>query len=203
MMPHIIKESARGFEPFRIEDCLLQKRIIFLTEEVNAQTSSELIKQLLYLEAEKPGEEITLCINSPGGEVTGGLAVYDYMRFLTSPVRTVCIGTAASMASILFLGGEKREMLPHTRIMIHDPSFSSGEYAGKKPDELQEEIDGLKKTRDILCNIIAERTGQEKKIVYEKTSRDSYFYAEEALNFGLATKIITNPGEIYQGDGIL
>ena len=203
MMPYIMKESARGFESFRIEDSLLQKRIVFLTEAVNAQTSSDLIKQFLYLESENPGEEITFCINSPGGEVTGGLAVYDYLRFLTSPVRTVCIGTAASMGSILFLAGDKREMLPHTRIMIHDPSFSSGEYAGKKPDELQEEIDSLKKTRDILCGIIADRTGQDSKTVYEKTSRDSYFYAEEALAFGLATKIITTPGEIYQGGSIL
>lgn len=198
MMPHILKESAKGWEAFRIEDTLLQERVIFLTEEVNAETSCDLIKQLMYLEYDDPGKEITFCINSPGGEVTGGLAVYDYIRMLSSPVRTVCLGTAASMGAILFLAGDQRDMLPHTRIMIHDPSYSGGSYSGKKPMEIEEELNNLKQTQEILCKIISERTGQPLETIYEKTQKDSYFYAEEALEFGLATQIISSADALHR-----
>lgn len=128
-------------------------------------------------------------INSPGGKIDCGLPVYDAMRMSKAPIRTVCIGVAASMGSILFLGGDKREMLPHSRVMIHDPSFGGGSYAGKKPHEIQAEVDNLNKFREKLCKIISERTGRTVEEVCEKTKEDSYFSAEEAIEFGLATAI--------------
>ena len=118
MNAYILHESSRGIDTYSTESSLFRKRIIFFTEEVNPENSNRLIEYLLHLDADASGEEITICINSPGGEVVSGLAVYDTIRMLKSPVRTVCIGTAASMGSILFLAGEKREMLPHTKIMI-------------------------------------------------------------------------------------
>ena len=184
--PYILKETVRGIQSVAIEDELLGSRQIFLTEEVNTSSCASLLKQLLYLEQSAPGEEITLYINSPGGEVTSGLAVYDFIKLMQSPVRTVCTGTAASMGSILFLAGEKREMLLHTKIMIHDPSCSAS-IAGVKPLEVQKKVDALMETRKILCEIIAERTGRSIKEVYKKTKEDTYFTAEEAVKFGIAT----------------
>jgi Protease subunit of ATP-dependent Clp proteases len=188
--PFILKETSRGIQSVAIEDELLGKRQMFITDEINAQTSNYLIKQLMFLEQEDSGKEITVYINSPGGEVVSGLAVYDYMNLMTSPIRTVCIGTAASMGAILFLAGEKREMLPHTKVMIHDPSFQCG-FAGAKPLEIQKQVDSLMETRKILCEIISERTGKPVKEVYKKTKYDSFFSAKEAVGFGLATGIIS------------
>lgn len=188
-MASILKESTRGYDRIPIEDELLGSREVFLVDEVNDRTSNELIKQLMYLERSAPGEEITLYINSPGGVVQSGLAVYDYIMLMKSPVKTVCIGDAASMGAILFLAGEKREMLPHTRIMIHDPSYSSFNVGGKKPHEIQREVDKLNKVREITAAIIAERTGKPLETVYRATAEDSFFSAEEAIEFGIATDI--------------
>ena len=190
---NIIKETARGLQPIPIEDELLGKRIVFLTEEVTAESASGLIKQLMYLECSGPGQEICFVINSPGGDVAAGLSVYDYIRLMSSPVRTLCIGTAASMGSILFLAGDRREMLPHARIMIHDPSYGGGSYEGKKPDELREDLERLDKSRRLLSAIISERTGKTMAQVAAKTRKDTYFDAKEAIEFGLATGIITSP----------
>lgn len=190
MTPNIIKESARGYQPLQITDVLMQERKIFLVEEVNTETSSDLIKQLLFLENEAPGEEIKLYINSPGGDVHSGLAVYDCIRLISSPVTTVCIGTSASMGAILYIAGEKRLMLPHSRIMIHDPSFSGGNLGGKKPLEIQTELQTLIDVRTQLCDIISERTGKTVEEIYEVTKTDTYFNADEAIEFGLATEKI-------------
>lgn len=189
--PRLINETARGYELFTLEDSFFCERKIFLTSMIDADSSNELIKQLIYLNQQNPKEEITLYINSPGGEVTSGLAVYDCIRMMKAPVRTVCTGMAASMGSILFLAGDKREMLPHTKIMVHDPAFGSRDIGGMKPLEIQKEVDDLMNVREILCEIIAERTGRAKEEVYEKTKIDSYFRAEEAVEFGLATAVIT------------
>lgn len=189
--PRLINETARGYELFTLEDNFFRERKIFLTSMMDADSSNELIKQLMYLNQKNPKEEITLYINSPGGEVTSGLAVYDCIRMMTASVRTVCTGTAASMGSILFLAGDRREMLPHTKIMVHDPAFGARDIGGMKPLEIQKEVDDLMNVREILCEIIAERTGRTKEEVYEKTKIDSYFRAEEAVEFGLATAIIT------------
>lgn len=189
-MARIIKETVRGIDIVDLEDELLQSREIFLTGGVDANTTNELIKQLMYLEREDDEAEITLYINSPGGEVTSGLAVYDYMTLIKAPIRTVSIGTAASMGALLFLAGDKRQMLPHTRIMIHDPSYSNADMSGKKPHEIQHELDKLNETRQIIAQIISEKTGKTLEEVYEVTANDTYYNAEEALKFGLATEII-------------
>ena len=189
-MANILKETVRGTDCIKIEDELLSRREIFLTEEVNAETSNELIKQLMYLERQDSGKEITLYINSPGGEVISGLAVYDLISLMKSPVRTVCTGTAASMGAILFLAGKKREMLPHTRLMIHDPSFSGGSIGGKKSHELRHELEKLDEVREALAKIIAEKTGRPLEEIYDVTSDDTFYSAEEAITFGLATGIM-------------
>lgn len=187
--PYILTETAKGIEAVNIDDRLMANREIFLTTAINAETSAALIKQLMHLEMDAPDEEVTLIISSPGGEVVSGLAVYDYLRLMSCPVKTVCIGTAASMGSILFLAGDKRLMLPHTKIMIHDPS-TMGDYAGQKPDEIRQRLNNLIDVQKVLCNIIAERSRLSLDEVYAKTKYDTYFTAEEALDNGIATNII-------------
>ena len=190
-MPNIIYESSRGKQPICIEDDFLSRRIIFLTDEVNTETCNELIQQLLYLDSVSD-EEITLYINSPGGIVQDGLAVYDTMMLLRSPVRTVCIGACASMGAIIFLAGEKREMMKHGKIMIHDPAFGGNcTIAGKKSHEIRIELEDLDKCRESLARIIAERTHKSIEEIYKVTVNDAYFTAAEAIDFGLATDIIT------------
>ncbi|MGN0604739.1 MAG: ClpP family protease [Oscillospiraceae bacterium] len=189
-MANILKETVRGIDCIRLEDEFLKDREIFLTEEVNAQTSNELIKQLMYLERQDSESEVTIYINSPGGEVISGLAVYDYIGMMKAPVRTVCIGTAASMGAILFLAGAKRQMLPHTRLMIHDPSYSHNDIGGRKPHEIQHELDKLNETREALARIISEKTGRSIEEIYKVTADDTFYSAQEAIDFGLATEIL-------------
>lgn len=189
-MANILKETVRGIDCIRLEDEFLKDREIFLTEEVNAQTSNELIKQLMYLERQDSESEVTIYINSPGGEVISGLAVYDYIGMMKAPVRTVCIGTAASMGAILFLAGAKRQMLSHTRLMIHDPSYSHNDIGGRKPHEIQHELDKLNETREALARIIAEKTGRSIDEIYKVTADDTFYSAQEAIDFGLATEIL-------------
>ena len=190
-MTSLIKESVRGLEVLSPENLLFTNREIFLTQEVDTESSNQLIKQLMILEKLDNSREVTLYINSPGGDVVSGLAVYDYMQLMKAPIRTVCIGTAASMGAILFLAGEKREMLEHTRLMIHDPAYGGGDMAGKKPHELQMYVDKLKQSQEIIAGIIAEKTGKSIEEVYEKTREDSYFNAKEAIEYGLATGIVS------------
>ncbi|MCH5190208.1 MAG: ClpP family protease [Oscillospiraceae bacterium] len=192
LTPNIIKETSRGIDCIRLEDELLKSREIFLTETVNAETMDGLLKQLMYLNKEAPEEEITLYINSPGGEVRSGIAVYDYMKMMQAPIRTVCIGTAASMGAILFLAGDRREMLPHSQLMIHDPAPGGGSMQGMKPAQMEEHLKSLKKVQKVLCEIISETTGRSLEEVQNITQNDSYFDAEEAIEFGLATSIIKN-----------
>lgn len=189
-MANILKETVRGLDCVRIGDELLMNREIFLVEEVNAATSNELLKQLMYLEHQDNSKEVTIYINSPGGEVISGLAVYDYIKLMKAPVRTVCTGTAASMGAILFLAGDKREMLEHTRIMIHDPAYSHGDIGGRKPHEIQHELDKLNEVREMTAKIIAEKTGKTLDEIYEVTAEDTYYNAQEAIDFGLATGIV-------------
>lgn len=189
-MPNVLKESARGIECIRLDDELFNSRTVFLTEPVDVQTSAELIKQLMHLEHEDNESEITLYINSPGGEVISGLAVYDYISTMKAPVRTVCIGTAASMGAILFLAGDQRQMLPHTRLMIHDPSYGHHDIGGRKSHEIQHELDKLNEARESLARIIANKTGKSIRTIYKLTANDTYYSAEEAVAFGLATEIL-------------
>ena len=188
-------ESPRGYEALFLEDKLLtENREIFLTAEVTAELCNEIIKQVLYLDRIDPGKEITLYINSPGGSVYDGLALYDSLMLIDSPLKTVCLGTCASMGSILFLAGEKREMMNHGRIMIHDASFGRADFSGLKPDEISEKAKDLLGTTTVLRQIVAERTGKSLTAVTNKMKKDSYFSSNEAIEFGLATGIIRKRG---------
>ena len=194
-MPNIILDSVRGLQPVPIDDMFLKDRKIFLVGEVNDASCNDLIKQLLYMEAEDNTLPITLFINSPGGQVGSGLAVYDTIMMMEAPVRTVCIGTCASMGAILFLAGERRQMMRHGKIMIHDPAFGGRhEMGGKKPHEIQAELDDLNRCREALAVIISERTGKSMDEIYEVTANDTYYNADEAVAFGLANEIITKKG---------
>lgn len=187
---NIIYETTRGISLVPIQDSLLKNRELFLIEEVNAETTNALIMQLMYLESQDAEAPITLYINSPGGDVVSGLALFDYIKLMRAPVNTVCIGTAASMGAILFLAGRKRQMYPHTRIMIHDPAYGQGTMAGKKSHELKHQLDKLNETREALATIIAEATGKTIDEIYEVTADDTFFSSKEAIEFGLATEII-------------
>ncbi|MCM1059109.1 MAG: ATP-dependent Clp protease proteolytic subunit [Eubacterium sp.] len=189
-MSNIIKDSVRGTDLVPIEDALLADSKIFLTSEIDAASVDNLIKQLMYLDSKK-SDKITLFINSPGGEVMSGLAVYDFIKIMKSPVKTVCIGDAASMAAIIFLAGSKREMLPHSRILIHDPAYGHLDVSDKKPHEIQCGVDSLNKVRKTLAEIIAEKTGKSLDEIYEITAEDYYFTASEAIE--IAYFICLNP----------
>lgn len=188
--PTIIKETANGYNQISVSTELFDNREIFLTEEVNVDTSRILLQQLMYLEKKDKGAPITIYINSPGGDVTSGLAVYDYIRMMKSPVKTCCIGRACSMGAILFLAADERVMLPHSEIMIHDASFGNAEFSGLKPNEIQLKTDSLMDTCKILRKIVAERTGQSIKWVQSRMEKDSYFKMDEAIKYGLATGIM-------------
>lgn len=186
--PRIIRETTRGYEALEMSDVLFSERKIFITEEITSEMHMDVIKQLMHLDSESE-EEITVYLSTPGGCVNSGLAIYDVMRSLRSPLKTVCVGLSASMGAILFLAGDKRVILPRSEVMIHDPSYGEKKYTGQKPHEIQHELDSLVRKRDMLCEIIAERTGRTLKEVRKKTASDSYFTAEEALKFGIATEI--------------
>lgn len=191
-MTNIISESVRGIQLAPIDDVFLRDRKVFLVGEVNDQSCDELIKQLLFMEAEDNKKPITLFINSPGGSVGAGLGVYDTIRLLKSPVRAVVTGIAASMGSIILLACDKdnRLILPSSKVMIHDCSWSKREMGGMKPFEIEQELNDLKKTNERLISIIAERTGKTIEEVSKVTMSDSYFNAEESIKFGLASRII-------------
>lgn len=187
--PNIIRETSSG--PFRltIQEEMLKNREVECVGEINAQSAYSLIQQLRHLQREDPEAEITMCINSPGGEVESGLALYDVMQGLSCPVRTVCAGTAASMAAVLFSAGGQREILPHGRVMIHDPLIAGG--VGGSALRIQDLSKDLMNTRKTICGILAEKTGKNLKEIYKYTAKDTWFSAEEAVKFGLADRITT------------
>ncbi|MDD6071872.1 MAG: ATP-dependent Clp protease proteolytic subunit [Clostridiales bacterium] len=189
IIPRIIKETSKGIQNYEIVDEMLQYREIECVGEINMETVYSLIQQLRYLQRVSPDKEITLFINSPGGEVSSGLALYDVMQAVKCPIRTVCVGMAASMGAVLFAAGDKREMLPHARIMIHDPLISGG-LSGSALSIQSRSLD-LMKTRETTATILAKHTGKTIEEIYEKTATDTYFGAEEAIAFGLADRIIT------------
>lgn len=189
MMPEIIKENSTGYVKLSIADELFKKREIQCIGEIADELVYSLILQLRYLQSENSEEEIVMHINSPGGEIASGLALYDVMKAISCPVRTVCEGTAASMAAILFLSGDNREMLPHAKVMIHDPLIH-GKIGGNAL-QIERISKNLLKTREIIGTIIAEHTGRTLPEVYEKTAVDSYFDAEECIEWGLADRIVT------------
>lgn len=187
--PNIIKETTDGFFSQSLEDDMLSNREIECIGMITAESVNSLINQIRYLAKQDLKKEITIYINSPGGEVPSGLALYDVMKAVECPIRTVCIGMAASMGAILFASGDKREILPHARVMIHDPLIAGG--IGGNALAVKSIADDLMRTREITCKILAEHTHRSIEEIYEQTKTDNFFYAEEAVEFGLADKIIT------------
>lgn len=186
--PHVLKETSSGFYSFRIEDEMLKTREVQCTGEITDATCDSLAMQLRYLNAVDPEKEIKLFVNSPGGEVSSGLAIYDVMKSITCPIRTICLGMAASMAAILFISGDQRDMLPHARIMIHDPLIAN---FGGSALQVKSLSDDLLRTREITGSILVEHTGRTLEEIFEATSKDTYFSAEEAVSYGMADRIIT------------
>ena len=190
LVPMVVEQSARGERAFDIYSRLLKERIIFLTGPVYDEMSALVCAQLLFLESENPGKDISFYINSPGGVVSAGLAIYDTMQYVRSPVSTVCIGQAASMGSLLLCAGakDKRYALPNARIMVHQPS---GGAQGQAADiEIQaREILAL---RHRLNEIYVKHTGQALEVIERKLERDSFMSAEEARDFGLVDSVVEN-----------
>lgn len=189
LVPYVIEQTSRGERNYDIYSRLLKDRIIFLGEEVNETTASLVVAQLLFLESEDPGKDIHLYINSPGGMVTAGLAIYDTMQYIKCDIETICIGMAASMGSFLLAGGTKgkRLALPNSEIMIHQPSGGAQGQA----TEIQIAAEHILKTRERLNRILAENTGQPLEVISRETDRDNFMSAEEAKAFGLIDEVIT------------
>ncbi len=198
-MANILHESARGIEKIAIEDEFLGSRRVFVCGEINDDSANELIKELIYLETDDASSPVTLFINSPGGSVSAGLAVYDTLRMMESPIRVVCTGLAGSIAAIIYLAGDKdkRYILPNSKIMVHDPSFSGGHDIGhRKYFDVEPELENLRKCGEKLASIISERTGKTLDEVMAITRYDTFFSAEEAIEFGLASNIVKSIKEV-------
>lgn len=187
-IPNIIRETSEGLNQIPIQDILFQRREVECIGEITEDSVAALIIQLRYLHREAPEQEITMYINSPGGEVSSGLALYDVMKAIQCPIRTVCVGTAASMAAILFLSGDKRDMLAHSKVMIHDPLIPGG--IGGSALKVDAVARNLMQTRQTIADIISRHTGKSMEDVLAKTASDSYFDAEQAVKWGLADRII-------------
>ena len=189
LVPYVVEQTSRGERNYDIYSRLLKDRIIFLGEEVNETTASLIVAQLLFLESEDPGKDIQLYINSPGGVVSCGLAIYDTMQYIKCDVSTICIGMAASMGSFLLAGGTKgkRLALPNSEIMIHQPSGGAQGQA----TEIQIAAEHILKTRERLNRILAENSGQPLEVISRETDRDNFMSAEEAKAFGLIDEVIT------------
>lgn len=189
LVPYVIEQTNRGERSYDIFSRLLNDRIIMLTDEVNDVTSSLVVAQLLYLEGQDPSKDISLYINSPGGSVTAGMAIYDTMQYIKCDVSTICIGMAASMGAFLLAGGAKgkRFALPNAEIMIHQPSGGAQGQA----TEIQIAAENILKTKKKLNQILADNTGKPYEVVAADTERDHWLDAQEALDYGLIDGIIT------------
>ena len=188
LVPYVIEQTGRGERSYDIYSRLLKERIIFLGEEVNEVTASLVVAQLLFLEAEDPEKDINLYINSPGGSVTAGMAIYDTMQYIKCDVSTICMGLAASMGAFLLSSGAKgkRYALPNSEIMIHQPL---GGAKGQATD-IKIVADQIIKTKERLNRILAENTGRSIEEIARDTDRDNYLTAQEACEYGLVDKVI-------------
>ncbi len=189
LVPYVIEQTSRGERSYDIYSRLLKDRIIFLGEEVTDVSASLIVSQLLFLESEDPNKDISLYINSPGGSVTAGMAIYDTMQYIKCDVSTICMGMAASMGAFLLAGGAKgkRMALPNAEIMIHQPS---GGAQGQATD-IKIVADHILKTKKKLNEILAANTGQPLDVIAANTERDNYMSAEEAVAYGLIDSIVT------------
>jgi ATP-dependent Clp protease protease subunit len=194
--PYVIERSSRGERTYDIFSRLLMDRIVFLGTPVNDDVSNIIIAQLLFLEADNPGRDIYLYINSPGGNVSSGLAIYDTMQYLSSPVNTICMGMAASMGCFLLAGGRKgkRMALPHSRIMMHQPS---GGAQGTAAD-IEIQAKEILYLRHKMHELMARHTGRNAEQIERDFDRDKYMSAEDAKEYGLIDQIITTRGEIIE-----
>ncbi len=190
LVPYVVKQTSKGERSYDIYSRLLEERIIFLGEEVNETTASLVVAQLLFLESEDPSKDIHLYINSPGGSVTAGMAIYDTMNYIKCDVSTTCIGMAASMGAFLLAGGAKgkRYALPNAEIMIHQPLGGAKGQA----TEIQIAAEHILKTKKKLNEILAENTGKPYEVIEKDTDRDNYMSALEAMEYGLIDHVITN-----------
>lgn len=188
LVPTVIESTSRGERAFDIYSRLLKDRIIFLGEEVNDVTASLVVAQILFLESEDPTKDINLYINSPGGSVVAGMAIYDTMQYVKCDVSTICMGMAASMGAFLLTGGTKgkRYALPNAEIMIHQPSGGAQGQA----TEIKIVAEQILKTKEKLNKILAENTNQPIEVIERDTERDNYMSAEEALAYGIIDKVI-------------
>ncbi len=188
LVPYVVEQTSRGERSYDIYSRLLKDRIIFLDGEVNDASASIIVAQLLFLEAEDPGKDINLYINSPGGSVTAGMAIYDTMQYIKCDVSTICIGMAASMGAFLLAGGAKgkRMILPNAEVMIHQPS---GGARGQASD-IKIVAENILRTRTKLNKIMAENTGKPLEVIEVDTERDNYMTAEEAVAYGLVDQVI-------------
>lgn len=189
MVPMVIEQSGRGERSYDIYSRLLKERVVFLVGPVNDQTANLVVAQLLFLESENPEKDISFYINSPGGSVTAGMAIYDTMQFIKPAVSTLCVGMAASMGAFLLAAGEKgkRFSLPNSRVMIHQPS---GGASGQATD-IEIHARDILKTRDQLNRILADRTGQTVEKIERDTERDYFMFADEAKAYGLIDEVIS------------
>ena len=189
LVPYVIEQTSRGERSYDIYSRLLKDRIIFLSEEVNDVTASLVVAQMLFLESEDPNKDINFYINSPGGSVTAGFAIYDTMQYIKCDVSTICVGLAASMGAFLLAGGTKgkRMALPNAEIMIHQPSGGARGQA----TEIQIVAENILKTKRKLNEMLAANTGKPIETIEKDTDRDNYMSAEEALEYGLIDKVIS------------
>lgn len=188
LVPYVVEQTSRGERSYDIFSRLLNDRIVFLGEEVNDASASVIVAQLLYLEAQDPDKDIQFYINSPGGSVTAGLAIYDTMQYIKADVSTICIGLAASMGAFLLSAGAKgkRLALPNSEIMIHQPS---GGFQGQATD-INIHAQYILKIKEKLNQILANNTGKPIEVIRDATERDNFMSAEEACDFGLIDKVI-------------
>ncbi|MCI8957397.1 MAG: ATP-dependent Clp endopeptidase proteolytic subunit ClpP [Eubacterium sp.] len=188
LVPYVIEQNSRGERSYDIYSRLLKDRIIFLGEEINDATASVVVAQLLFLESEDPGKDIHMYINSPGGSVTAGMAIYDTMNYIKCDVSTTCIGMAASMGAFLLSSGAKgkRYALPNAEIMIHQPLGGAQGQA----TEIQIAAEHILKTKKKLNEILAENSGQPVEVVEKDTDRDNWMSADEAKDYGLVDQVI-------------
>ncbi len=190
LVPYVVEQTSRGERQYDIFSRLLNDRIIVLSDEVNDATASLVVAQLLFLEGQDPEKDISLYINSPGGSVTSGMAIYDTMQYIKCDVSTICMGMAASMGAFLLSSGAKgkRYALPNSEIMIHQPLGGAKGQA----TEIQIVANHILKTREKLNKILAENTGKSIEQIALDTERDNYLSAQEAMEYGLVDKVITN-----------
>ena len=191
LIPYVVEQTSRGERSYDIFSRLLNDRIIILSEDVNSTSASIVVAEMLFLEAQDPDKDIQFYINSPGGSISDGMAIYDTMQYIKCDVSTICVGMAASMASFLLAAGTKgkRLALPNAEILIHQPLIGGGGISGQTTD-VKIQADHLVHTRDKMNRLLSRMTGQSLETIQRDTERDNYMTAEEALAYGLIDKVI-------------